>query len=93
MKDAPVRHRIEQIAYLALKGWLRALPHEGARVFGRGIGLLAWMLDGVDIDSQLMDAEKCRVAVFAGENLATEGPARRRSAEIRMPWPVDPLEQ
>jgi KDO2-lipid IV(A) lauroyltransferase len=46
MKKAPVRHRIEQIAYLALKGWLRALPHRGARAFGRGIGLLAWALDG-----------------------------------------------
>jgi KDO2-lipid IV(A) lauroyltransferase len=46
MKEAPVRHRIEQLAYLALKGWLRALPHRGARAFGRGIGLLAWALDG-----------------------------------------------
>ncbi|HKH47181.1 MAG TPA: lysophospholipid acyltransferase family protein [Thermoanaerobaculia bacterium] len=46
MKNAPVRHRIEQIAYLTLKGFLRALPHTGARSFGRGIGLLAWALDG-----------------------------------------------
>jgi len=46
MKNAPLRHRIEQIAYLSLKGFLRALPHMGARSFGRGIGLLAWALDG-----------------------------------------------
>jgi len=46
MKDAPIRHRIEQLAYLGLKGFLRALPHTGARSFGRGIGLLAWALDG-----------------------------------------------
>lgn len=46
MKDAPVRHRIEQALYLTLKGFLRALPHEGARSFGRGIGWLAWRLDG-----------------------------------------------
>jgi KDO2-lipid IV(A) lauroyltransferase len=46
MKNAPVRHRIEQILYLSLKGFLRALPHTGARSFGRGIGLLAWALDG-----------------------------------------------
>jgi KDO2-lipid IV(A) lauroyltransferase len=46
LKDAPVRHRIEQILYLTLKRFLRALPHEGARSFGRGIGRLAWWLDG-----------------------------------------------
>lgn len=45
MKNAPVRHRIEQALYLTLKGFLRALPHEGARSFGRGIGRLAWKLD------------------------------------------------
>ena len=30
MKNRPVRHRIEYGLYLALKGLLRALPHEAA---------------------------------------------------------------
>ena len=46
MKDAPVRHRVEHVLYLMVKGFLRALPHAGARAVGRGIGLLAWALDG-----------------------------------------------
>lgn len=46
MKNAPVRHRIEYALYRSIKGFLRALPHTGARSFGRGIGLLAWVLDG-----------------------------------------------
>ena len=46
MKDAPVRHRVEHVLYLMVKGFLRALPHAGARSFGRGIGWVAWALDG-----------------------------------------------
>lgn len=46
MKDAPVRHRVEHVLYLMVKGFLRALPHAGARSVGRGIGLVAWALDG-----------------------------------------------
>ena len=45
MKQAPVRHRIEQAAFLAVRGLLRALPHEAARSVGRGIGGLAGRLD------------------------------------------------
>ncbi len=44
--DRPVRHRIEYGFYLLLKGFLRALPHRGARAFGRWIGALAHALDG-----------------------------------------------
>ncbi len=46
MKDAPARHRVEHVLYLMVKGFLRALPHAGARAFGRGVGLFAWALDG-----------------------------------------------
>lgn len=46
MKNAPVRHRIEQGAYLLVKGLLRALPHEGARQAGRLLGGLAGRLLG-----------------------------------------------
>ena len=45
MKNRPIRHRVEYGLYLALKGFLRALPHEGARSFGRGLGSLAHRLD------------------------------------------------
>jgi KDO2-lipid IV(A) lauroyltransferase len=45
MKDRPVRHRIEYAFYLAFKGFLRALPHAGARSFGRWLGGLAHRLD------------------------------------------------
>jgi len=45
VKRAPVRHRIEYGLYLGLKGLLRALPHEGARAVGAGLGSLAWRLD------------------------------------------------
>jgi len=44
-KDRPVAHRIEYGFYLLLKGFLRALPHRGARAFGRWIGALAHALD------------------------------------------------
>jgi KDO2-lipid IV(A) lauroyltransferase len=44
--DRPIRHRIEYGFYLLLKGFLRALPHRGARAFGRWIGALAHALDG-----------------------------------------------
>lgn len=45
MKDRPVVHRVEYGFYLAVKGFLRALPHAGARAFGRGLGSLAHALD------------------------------------------------
>ncbi|HEY0554716.1 MAG TPA: lysophospholipid acyltransferase family protein [Thermoanaerobaculia bacterium] len=45
MKNRPIRHRLEYGFYLALKGFLRALPHAGARAFGRGIGALGHALD------------------------------------------------
>lgn len=45
MKNRPVRHRIEHGLYLALKGFLRALPHPGARRVGRAVGSLAHALD------------------------------------------------
>ncbi len=45
MKDAPVRHRLEYGAYLALKGMIRALPHGAARPLGAGLGRLAHLLD------------------------------------------------
>ena len=45
MKDRPLRHRVEYGLYLALKGFLRALPPRGARAFGRGLGSLAHRLD------------------------------------------------
>jgi KDO2-lipid IV(A) lauroyltransferase len=45
MKRRPVRHRIEHGFYLLLKGFLRVLPHRGARAFGRRIGALAHAVD------------------------------------------------
>ncbi len=45
MKNRPVAHRVEYGFYLAIKGFLRALPHAGARAFGRGLGSLAHALD------------------------------------------------
>lgn len=45
MKNRPVRHRIEYGLYLVLKGFLRALPHPGARRVGRVVGSLAHALD------------------------------------------------
>jgi KDO2-lipid IV(A) lauroyltransferase len=45
MKKRPIRHRVEYGFYLLLKGLLWALPHPGARAFGRGVGALAHALD------------------------------------------------
>jgi len=45
VKDSPVRHRIEQAAFLSVRGLLRTLPHEAARAVGRAIGGLAGRLD------------------------------------------------
>ncbi|HEY0514485.1 MAG TPA: lysophospholipid acyltransferase family protein [Thermoanaerobaculia bacterium] len=45
MKNRPVGHRIEYAFYLSLKGFLRALPHQAARSFGRGLGALAHAVD------------------------------------------------
>jgi Kdo2-lipid IVA lauroyltransferase/acyltransferase len=39
------RFRVEYGLYLALKGFLRAMPHAAARSFGRGVGTLAHALD------------------------------------------------
>jgi KDO2-lipid IV(A) lauroyltransferase len=44
-KDRPVRHRIELAFYLAVKGFLRALPHPAARSVGRGLGAFAHAID------------------------------------------------
>jgi KDO2-lipid IV(A) lauroyltransferase len=41
MKDRPLRHRLEYGFYRTVKGLLRALPHTGARAFGRGLGAFA----------------------------------------------------
>jgi KDO2-lipid IV(A) lauroyltransferase len=46
VKRAPLRHRVEQGFYLALKGLLRALPHGAARGVGAALGSLAYRLDG-----------------------------------------------
>jgi KDO2-lipid IV(A) lauroyltransferase len=45
VKKRPVGHRLEYGAYLVLKGFLRSLPHAGARAFGRRLGGLAHALD------------------------------------------------
>ena len=45
MKDAPVRHRLEYLAYRLVRGGLLSLPHEGARAFGRLLGRVAHRLD------------------------------------------------
>ncbi len=45
MKHAPVRHRLEYGAYLALKGLVRALPHNAARPLGAALGRLAHLVD------------------------------------------------
>jgi len=45
MKDAPILHRIEQIAYLSFRGLVRALPHRAARPLGRRLGDLGWLVD------------------------------------------------
>ena len=44
-KDRPIAHRVEYGFYLLLKGFLRALPHRGARAFGRWVGALGHALD------------------------------------------------
>jgi KDO2-lipid IV(A) lauroyltransferase len=46
VKHAPVRHRLEYGAYLALKGMIRALPHAAARPLGAALGRLAHRIDG-----------------------------------------------
>jgi len=43
VKDAPVRHRLEYLAYLAVRAPLRLLPHATARRAGRRLGDLAWL--------------------------------------------------
>ena len=44
MKNAPIRHRLEYGAFLAVKGVLRALPHTGARRVGAALGSLTGLL-------------------------------------------------
>ncbi len=44
-KNRPIAHRVEYGFYLLLKGFLRALPHRGARAFGRWVGALAHAID------------------------------------------------
>ena len=45
MKHAPVLHRLEYGAYMALKGVVRALPHAAARPLGAALGRLVHALD------------------------------------------------
>jgi Kdo2-lipid IVA lauroyltransferase/acyltransferase len=45
MKNRPIRHRVEYALYLALKGFLRALPHETTRRLGRALGSLGHLVD------------------------------------------------
>jgi Kdo2-lipid IVA lauroyltransferase/acyltransferase len=45
VKNRPIRHRIEYGLYLAIKGTLRALPHEAARALGRSLGSAGHALD------------------------------------------------
>jgi Kdo2-lipid IVA lauroyltransferase/acyltransferase len=45
VKHAPVRHRLEYGAYLALKGIVRALPNAAARPLGAAAGRLVHRLD------------------------------------------------
>ncbi len=45
MKDAPVRHRLEYLPYLAVKHLLLTLPHTGVRRFGQALGSLWQRLD------------------------------------------------
>jgi Kdo2-lipid IVA lauroyltransferase/acyltransferase len=72
MKNAPVRHRLEQIAYRGVTLALQLLPQSAARGLGRALGGLAWAILG----------SRRRVAV---DNLALAFPAlapaaRRRTA-------------
>ncbi|MEM9290236.1 MAG: lysophospholipid acyltransferase family protein [Acidobacteriota bacterium] len=46
MKNAPLRHGAEYLAYLGVQGLLRALPHRGARGAGEVLGSLTWRLLG-----------------------------------------------
>jgi len=46
VKDAPLRHRLEHLAYLAVRAPVRALPHAAARRAGRALGRLAWLAAG-----------------------------------------------
>lgn len=45
MKNAPLLHRAEFGAFLALKGLLRALPHSRSRALGAALGGLAYRVD------------------------------------------------
>lgn len=45
MKDAPVRHALEQAAFLPFHALLRALPHGASRAFGASLGALAGTVD------------------------------------------------
>jgi len=40
-----VRHRLELLVYLIIKGTLRALPHSVARAFGRGMGSVVYRIN------------------------------------------------
>jgi KDO2-lipid IV(A) lauroyltransferase len=57
LKNRPGRHRIEYGLYLAVKGFLRALPHTAARRFGRAVGALAHALDRRHRDVALRNLE------------------------------------
>ena len=69
MKNRPVRHRIEYSLYLGLKGFLRLLPHQTARSFGRAVGSLGHLLDRRHREVALRNMELA---------LPEIGPAERR---------------
>jgi KDO2-lipid IV(A) lauroyltransferase len=45
MKNAPIRHRLELLPYLAVRSLILAMPHQAVRRFGRRLGRLGHALD------------------------------------------------
>jgi KDO2-lipid IV(A) lauroyltransferase len=70
VKQAPVRHRLEQAAAAPLLALLRGLPHGAARRLGGALGALAWAADG-------------RRRATARENLAAALPELDAAARAR----------
>ena len=71
MKNAPLRHAIENGAFALFQGVIRALPHPASRVLGGALGALAGKLD------------RRRVRT-ADENLASAFPALSTSQRARI---------
>lgn len=72
MKDAPLRHRLEYLAFRCATAWVRALPHAGARRVGAVCGDLAFALLG--------DRRRRALANLVLAFPAAEPAARRRWA-------------